>query len=80
MPGEGVAIYGHMNREGTWFSVPNRAQKCDATREHSICGYYVEFEEGDGETPSNLPTRQRSIWAGSANSAKDPARLADKSL
>ncbi|MEK9553805.1 MAG: hypothetical protein VW446_11130, partial [Alphaproteobacteria bacterium] len=51
MPGEGVAIYGHMNREGTWFSVPNRAQKCDATREHSICGYYVEFEEPDGETP-----------------------------
>ena len=51
MPGEGIAIYGHINREGTWFSVPNRAQKCDATREHSICGYYVEFEEPDGETP-----------------------------
>ena len=51
MPGEGVAIYGQMNREGTWFSVPNRALKCDATREHSICGYYVEFEEPDGETP-----------------------------
>ena len=38
MPGEGVAIYGHKDREGTWFSVPAEAQKCDATREHSICG------------------------------------------
>ena len=51
MPGEGVAIYGHRNREGTWFSVPTEAQKCDATREHSICGYYVEFVEPGGETP-----------------------------
>ena len=51
MPGEGVAIYGHKDREGTWFSVPAEAQKCDATREHSICGYYVEFEEPEGENP-----------------------------
>ena len=49
MPGEGVAIYGHRNREGTWFSVPTEAQKCDATREHSICGYHVEFGEPEGE-------------------------------
>ena len=40
--GAGVAIYGLKNREGTWFSVPSEPQKCDATREHSICGYYVE--------------------------------------
>jgi hypothetical protein len=45
MPGEGVAIYGHRNGKGTWFSVPTEAQKCEATREHSICGYYVEIEE-----------------------------------
>ena len=33
-------------------SRPNaEAQKCDATREHSICGYYVEFEEPEGENP-----------------------------
>ena len=51
MPGEGVAIYGHKDREGTWFSVPAEAQKCDATREHSICGYYVEFEKPEGENP-----------------------------
>ena len=50
-PGDGVAIYGHKNREGTWFSVPSEAQKCDATQEHSICGYYVEYEEPAGETP-----------------------------
>ena len=49
--GEGVAIYGHRNLEGTWFSVPTEAQKCDATLEHSICGYYVEFVEPGGETP-----------------------------
>ena len=51
MPGEGVAIYGHRNREGTWFMVPTEAQKCDATRKYSICGYYVEFEEPEGENP-----------------------------
>ena len=54
MPGEGVAIYGHRNREGTWFSVPREAQQCDATREYSICGYYVEFEEPEGENPVNF--------------------------
>ncbi len=80
MPGKGVAIYGHRNREGTWFSVPTEAQKCDATREHSIFGYYVEFEEPEGETRSNLPIRSRLIWAGSENSVKAPAQQADKSL
>ena len=52
--GEGVAIYGHRNREGTWFSVPTEAQKCDAKREHSICGNYVEFEEPQGEKPAKF--------------------------
>ena len=51
MPGEGVAIYGHRNRQGTCFSVPTEAEKCDAAREHSICGYYVKFEEPVGENP-----------------------------
>ena len=51
MPGKGVAIYGHRNREGTWFSVPTEAQKCDATHKYSICGYYLEFEEPEGENP-----------------------------
>jgi len=50
-PGEGVAIYGHSNREGRWFLVPTEAQKCDATHEHSICRYYVEFEEPEGKNP-----------------------------
>ena len=49
--GDGVAIYGHKNRNGTWFSVPNETQRCDPAREHSICGYYVEFEEPEGENP-----------------------------
>ena len=51
MPGEGAAIYGHRNREGTWFSVPTEAQKCDATREQSFCCYFVEFEEPESENP-----------------------------
>ena len=80
MPGEGVAIYGHRNREGTWFSVPREAQQCDATREYSICGYYVEFEEPEGENRSILPIISSLIWAGSENSAKAPAQQADKSL
>lgn len=49
MPGDGVAIYGHKNRAGTWFSVPSEAQKCDATQEHSICGFYVELVEPETE-------------------------------
>ena len=49
--GDGVAIYGHKDRNGTWFSVPNTAQRCDPTAEHSICGYYVEFVEPGGEAP-----------------------------
>ena len=29
----------------------SETQRCDPTREHSICGYYVEFEEPEGENP-----------------------------
>ena len=47
----GVAIYGHSNREETWFQVLTEAQKCDAAREHSICSNYVEFDEPEGENP-----------------------------
>ena len=38
--GTGVAIHGHMNGEGKWFGSPNATPVCDATRQHSICGYY----------------------------------------
>ena len=53
---DGVAIYGHQSRNGTWFSVPNETQRCDATREHSICGYYVEFTEPGGGTNEICPS------------------------
>ena len=41
----GVAFNGHMNREGTWFGSPGATPICDATRQHSICGYYREFDD-----------------------------------
>ena len=43
--GTGVAIHGHMNGEGTWFGSPGATPVCDATRQHSICGYYREFDD-----------------------------------
>ena len=43
--GTGVAIHGHLNGEGTWFSSPGASPVCDPARHHSICGYYREFDE-----------------------------------
>ena len=43
--GIGVAIHGHINGEGTWFGSPGATPVCDATRQHSICGYYREFDD-----------------------------------
>lgn len=42
--GTGVAIHGHMGRDGTWFSVPTGPTACDVNQPHSICGYYREFD------------------------------------
>lgn len=42
--GTAVAIHGHQGRDGTWVSTPRSAATCDATQNHSICGYYREFD------------------------------------
>ena len=47
--GTAVAIHGHLNRDGTWVSMPGSTATCDATQNHSVCWYYREFD------PSGLP-------------------------
>jgi hypothetical protein len=42
-----VAIHGHQGRDGTWVGMPRSAATCDATQNHSICGYYREFDSID---------------------------------
>jgi len=42
--GTAIAIHGHMNRDGTWVSMPGSTASCDATQSHSVCGYYREFD------------------------------------
>ena len=42
--GAAVAIHGHLNRDGTWVSMPGSTVACDATTNHSVCGYYREFD------------------------------------
>ena len=42
--GTAVAIHGHLGRDGTWVSAPRGTATCDATQNHSICGYYREFD------------------------------------
>ena len=44
-PGDAVAIYGHRQRDGTWFSVRDGQYECDATKDDSICGYYIELRK-----------------------------------
>lgn len=39
-----VAVHGHLNRDGTWVASPASTVTCDATQNHSICGYYREFD------------------------------------
>ena len=43
--GTGVAIHGHLGGEGTWFASPGANPVCDPTRQHSVCGYYREFDQ-----------------------------------
>ena len=42
--GTAIAIHGHMNRDGTWVSMPGGTTSCDSTQNHSVCGYYREFD------------------------------------
>lgn len=42
--GTAIAIHGHMNRDGTWVSMPGSTTTCDASQSHSVCGYYREFD------------------------------------
>ena len=44
-PGDAAAIYGHRQRDGTWFSVRDGQYECDATKDDSICGYYIELQK-----------------------------------
>lgn len=43
--GTGVAIHGHLGGEGTWFASPGANPVCDPSLEHSVCGYYREFDQ-----------------------------------
>ena len=42
--GAAVAIHAHQGRDGTWVSNPGNTAICDATQNHSVCGYYREFD------------------------------------
>lgn len=53
-PGDAVAIYGHKNRDGTWFSVPNGSYSCTPDSHHSICGFYIELNHATGKEPVSL--------------------------
>ena len=57
--GTGVAIHGHLNRDGTWVSIPSTAAVCDATQHNSICGYYREFD--NTSLPSGTVLGERLI-------------------
>ena len=39
-----VAIHGHLNRDGTLISSLGGTASCDATQNHSGCGFYREFD------------------------------------
>ena len=42
--GAAVTIHGHLNRDGTWVSHPSGTAICDAPQNHSVCGFYREFD------------------------------------
>lgn len=42
--GTAIAVHGHMNRDGTWVSMPGSITTCDSSQNHSVCGYYREFD------------------------------------
>ena len=42
--GAAVAIHAHQGRDGTWVSNPGNTAICVATQNHSVCGYYWEFD------------------------------------
>ena len=52
--GDAVAIYGHKDRDGTWFSVRDGQYACDANKDDSICGYYLELQKPAGGQPLGL--------------------------
>ena len=55
--GAAVAIHGHLNRDGTWISSPGGTASCDATQNHSVCGFYREFDTNGLPTDTVLGER-----------------------
>ena len=55
--GNGVAVNGHRQRLGTWTTVPNSNRRCNENENHSICGYYREFDTGDEASSRALAER-----------------------
>lgn len=44
--GNGAAMNGHRQRVGTWVTSPDVNRRCDENENHSICGFYREFDTG----------------------------------
>ena len=52
--GSGVAINGHLQRHGTWVTSPDTNRRCDENQNHSICGFYREFDHDDEASARGL--------------------------
>lgn len=58
--GYGVAVNGHQQRKGTWVTSPDSGRQCDENQNHSICGFYREYDTG-GEASSNSLAEQVTV-------------------
>ena len=49
-----VAIHGHRRRGGGWFTNPETTRHCDEAAQHSVCGYYREFDHVGKEADARI--------------------------
>ena len=58
--GSGVVLNGHLQRRGTWSTAPDVNRQCDENQNHSVCGFYREYDTG-GEAATTTLAEQVTV-------------------
>ena len=53
-PGNAVAIHDRNGRGGAWYTVPQSTAACEEALDHSVCGFYQEFDEVNKEEDARI--------------------------
>ena len=72
--GSGVVLNGHLQRRGTWSTAPDVNRQCDENQNHSVCGFYREYDTGGEAATTTLAEQVTVNLSGFVNSVLEADR------